>query len=381
MTTPTYATAITPPSFDTVRSDLLSRLGSATVNGWPPSAPQRGLVDGEAAAIQFGYLQNAILAYAASPSQVRQLPVFLVSQGYSAADAADIAKAWVDIVLEWYGVTRIPATQALWSIPLKATSTTTIDNTSRILVQAADGTIFASAQPVPVTLVGGGASQPITFAARKAGTSGNVIEGSISQVLSGPAGLSVDTNETQILTTPARDDETDAQALDRAQGRWGTLSVVLTADGWKYLLLTNVTTLTRVFVDDANPTGPGGLAISLANAVGGASAAEVAAAKAIATKYTIAGAGPVTITSAVALNVPISATLITDGTNPLAAAQGASALSQLAGTLDDWLYVDAVIAALMGVPGVKNLMGLSLGSDVKRPSDGVIVITPTIGAI
>lgn len=394
MTLPTFAQALTVPTVTAEEAALLAQFSGSTLAGWPDGAPQRDLVKGEAMALQWEMLQRAAVAYASSPGRVLQLAAFLVSQGYSATDAADIQSSWVDVLLEVFqlpdgngAVGRIPATFAQWSVPLVSSLSPqapfTVDPTSTIVLQAADGTIFQAAQSSPLTANAGNSYRIApTFRARVAGTSGNVIGGTIAKILSAPNGIAIDATRPQVETVVARDQEGDADALARAEARWGTLSGVLTAAGWQYVLLTGVPSLTRVFVDDGNPLGPGSVALALVDGAGAATAAEVAAAQAIASGLRIAGMGPVGVAAATQLTVPVSATLKTTGANPaLAAAQAASALAQLGPKVTgDFLYLDAVIQALMNVPTVINVPALSLTADIRRPVGGVIVLQPSVSA-
>lgn len=379
MTSPTYDLALAVSTLTAVEADLLSRLDPTTVAGWPASAPQRQLVSSEAVPLQFLQLQRAILTRTASPAQARQLRAFLISQGYTAGEAAAVASAWVDIVLERYGTWRAPAQKAAWAIPL--TGSGSVSGTS-IVLQADDGALFVSAQASPVSLPG-----TVAFAARTAGLSGNVIAGSITQIIAAPANVAGVGVGAQLLTSAGRDTESDEDALDRATNRWGTLSGVLTVAGWKYVLTApelagSVPTLTRVFVDDANPAGPNSVGLGLANGAGAATADEVAAATVQAARYSIAGMGPVLVYAAPQLTLAIAATVKTDGSNPLAAAQAASALVQLgARTLPPVLYLDQVIATLMGVAGVVNVPSLSLSADVAIPGGTALVISPTVTAL
>ena len=380
MTLPTFAQALTVPTVAAEEAALLASFTASTLAGWPTGAPQRDLVHNEALALQWEMIQRACVAYAASPSRVLTLAAFLVSQGYSATDAATVASSWTDLVLEYFQSPRLAATYATWSVPLIGTAPYTVDSTSAIMLQASDGTIFQAAQGAALTgNVGNSYKIAPTFRAQNPGTSGNVIPGTILSIMQAPAGISLDLTGTQALVAPARNQESDVDALTRAQGRWGTLSGVLTKAGWAYVIQTGVPTITRVFVDDTR--GDGSLTIELADAAGAANASEVAAAQAIIAGLQIAGAGPVTGAAATQLTIALSATIKTNGTNPLAAAQAASALAALGPAIaGNWLYVDAVIVALMGVSGVINVPLLSLTADVARPASGVIVLSPTITA-
>jgi hypothetical protein len=390
MTAPTYAAALAVPTIPEVEADLLSRLPASLLAGWSADAPQRQLLSAEAQALQFQEVQRAASAYAASPAQVRQLRAFLVAQGYSATDAADIAAAWVDLVLEVYQSPRIPASRASWLIPLAAPSSQVIGPSSTIVLQADDGTLYQSAQLSALALVSSGGLYrgAVVFNARAAGSGGNAItQGTTLHVVQGPAGLVVDTSSGHFptLLVPGRDTEADEDALARAVGRWGTLGGVLTRDGWRFVMQTpevgGVATLTRIWVDDTNPLGPGSVRILVGNDVGAPTAAELAQAQGQGARFRPAGQGVVGVEAALVTTVAISATLATDGTNPLAAAQAASALVQLGGRVVDVLYLDAVIGTLMGIAGVVNVPALSLSADVVRPPGTVLAISPTVTAL
>lgn len=379
-TLPTAAQARTVSTVSALEAQLLAGFAASTLAGWPPGAPQRDLVTAEAGALQWEQVQRLCIAYAASPQRILQLAAVLQAQGYSATDAASVASAWTDVVLEIYQTPRIAATLASWQIPLQSAGPFTVDNTSTITLQAADGTIFQAAQLSPLQAnSGNGYTIAPTFAARNPGTSGNVIPGTINRIMSAPVGIQI-TGTGQALLVAARNAESDVDALTRAQARWGTLSGVLTASGWQYVLLTGVPTLTRVFVDDTNPGGPGSLGIAIANGAGPALPSEVAAALAIVAARTIAGTGPVALAAATQLVVPLAVMLRVIG-NPLAAAQCASALAQLGPALaGNVLYLDDLRVVCKGIAGVVGDVGLSLTADVARPPGGVIVLSPTVTA-
>jgi len=369
----TYEEATTAPTQEEKHDDLLADCvdQGCTVAGWSDSAPQRAMVEGNATALAFEAGMRVQLAKA---STLR--------------GCAELDDTWVDQGLTWYQVARIAATQAVWEVPLliaQASAPVTIGPTSRILLQVADGTIFECSQGSAVTLnAASNYRGRVAFTARLVGTTGNQVPGAMAQarVIAGPAGLSVDSEATAALTTAARDAETNETAIARAEGRWGTLSGVLTAGGWRYVLCTpeagGQATITRVFVDDTNPNGPGTTAIYLANAAGPASADEVAAAQTQASGLTIAGTGGTTVAACVAETVELVVDLLVVG-NPLASAQAVTALVQLAGAVTgDILYLDAITATLMAIPGVRNVPTMSVEEDIVRPRNGVIVLSPTV---
>lgn len=393
---PTYAQALLVPTVDEETADLLSRFPPSLLAGWPADAPQRQLVTSDAQALQFEKIQRAALAYAASPGQVLQLRAFLIAQGYSTTDAAAIASAWVDVVLEVYQTPRLPATKAEWSVTLRTPSPQTVSAQSQIVLQALDGTFFLSNATSPVNFTSGNSfTASVPFIARQVGTSGNVPAGSIQYLNQGPAGMTVynPSASTQTSLVAARDAGTDEDSLAIATGRWGTLSGVLTDAGWAWVMQTPAVggdpSLTAVYVDDTNPLGPGSVSITVGSAVGLPSAQALATAQAQGRKFTIAGVGPVVVGPVTVLQVDIAATLKTDGTNPLAAAQAASALGQMGGKVKDALILDAIIATLMGIPSVLNITSLALWNDnggspvslpladIPRPPGSSIVVNAT----
>lgn len=369
-----YLAATTATTEDQARTAALDACieQGCTVAGWGDEAPQRAMVEDQATAVAF---ESGLRVQVALASTL--------------AGAAQVSDDWVDQGLTWFGPgsARIAASFATWSVPVVATQAAApvfVGPQTQALLQADDGTVFLVSQPSLVTISSDTAYKGrIAVVARLHGTSGNQVPGAISRIIQGPAGLSIDGAAAQILTSPARDAETNAAAITRALGRWGTLSGGITAAGWRWIVATpdlgGIGTITRVFVDDANPFGPGTVALYLANAAGPATVGEVADAQAQVDRYTLAGTARVRCFAAAAATVSFAARLATDGSNPLAAAQGATALLQLASALTgDVLYLDAIIATLMAVRGVFNVPELGIEADIMRPSNGVIVLQPTV---
>jgi hypothetical protein len=348
MANPTYQQALLVPTVAAETADLLARFPPTVVAGWSPQAPQRQMVDAEAQALQFEMLQRALIAMVASPTQVLQLEAFLVSQGYSASDAANIASTWVDVFLEWYqipngqgGVGRIPALAAVWSIPLIATSTQTIDGTSVIILQATTNQFFVSSQSSAVQLNSGNSFQAsVQFTARDPGTGGNVTPGTILSVIQGPAGLSVNSG-TQTLVSAGRDAETNEAAVARALARWSTLGAGWTDPSFDYLIPLLSPTTTRHYVDSANPFGPGTTGVFLANAAGPSTGPSttpgtecyLVSQGLAAINVRPNGSGQVVVQAATAYPDTITVTVKGDGSNPTLATDIANAINSLTSQL------------------------------------------------
>ena len=371
--TATLDEALTTHTAAELEADMIDDLAAdgADVQGWDDVAPQRLLVsqNSRARAHAEGLRRAAVLG------------------GYLLR-AREAGPSWVAEALRWYGVAKVAATRSVHTFrlacPASAGPYTIASSSGELVAQADDATLFVSSNPAAVVVPSGGTAL-CQFTARTAGTSGNQLPGFVSRLIVGKPGLTVSnapgTGSSRDVV--ARDEETDEQAIARALGRWGTLAGVLTREGWRYVLLTpeigGVSTLTRIFVDDANPDGPGSLRIYVANAAGAPTAEELAAAQAQATRYTIAGAGLVTVLGAVERVVSFSAQLLTDGSNTLAAAQAATAVSTLVSSLEaNTLYFYAVTEALTSPAGVTTILSIDLAGDVTKTLGEVFVVSPTI---
>lgn len=398
----TWAEATTSKSAAEVRGDLLAACveQGCTVSGWPSVAPQRALVEGNASALAYETELRAALAKLASPP--------------TAEDAGD---TWVDAGVSWYdldngvgGKGRIPASVAVWNVPLvvaAAAAPLVIDASSAIQAQADDGTIFVSA-PSNLLILNATTSYRavVRFVARKPGTTGNVIAGQITRIISGPAGLSVDDAESQVLVTAARDQETSAEYIRRGLGRWGTLGAGWTLPSFDYLIPKFAPTVTRWTVRDDNPLGPGTIKVTVANAAGTATAGEISAVKAGLDAHNVRslGSGKLVVVGATPHPLTLAAALDTDGSNPTVLAQAGAALLALARAFPlgiATLTVDVVRAVLMGAPvetitipvgsgsqilelnlpgfsSVERIASLSLGADVMIGDAEVLALTPAL---
>lgn len=339
----TWQEALTPTTAEEYVDENLAELEAAgsTINAWGPDAPQTAYVNGIARAEAALSTNISLLAATASPQTV--------------ADAGD---SWVDAVLSWFAIVnadgttgRIQATQAVWTIGLNIATTNapvTINasNASGIQAMSANGVIFQCTQASPVTLGTPTFTGLVQFTALIAGTSGNVTPGSITRIISGPAGLTVNLVTTQTLTATARDQETNGQYIGRALGKWGVIApsegnptgtAGWTINSFNFLIpfFGNNTALnasvTRWAVDDANPNGPGTVQVWLADAAGPANAATVAAVDAglNGTNVKPVGSGPLTVAPAVAATLTINITLTTDGSNPTVATDCQTAVENL----------------------------------------------------
>ena len=386
--TTTWKDALTPTTQPAFRSKILAQsvTNGVDLNGWSAKAPQRALVELDATALAYESSLRAQLAAVASPATV-------VAAG---DDWVDAKIAWFDLDNGVGGKGRIPALKAAWRVPMTCTAAAapiTIDNTSTIQIQAADGTIFESAQSTPVVLnAGSGYAGTVTFTARKAGASGNVTPQSITKVILGPAGLSI-ASGTQTLSSAGRDAETSTALIQRALGKWSTLGAGWTLPSFDYLIPLFAPTVTGWRVRDDNPLGPGSVLVIMRNAAGPSSGAENAAVLAglTSSKVRPVGTGLVGVISANPLVVNVAGVVTGDGSNASLSTSCSSTLTTLAaaspigGDGDGYLRAALLVEALMGgastkygLPGFtgsKNVVLTSPVADVAFGLDSVLSFT------
>lgn len=318
----TLQQALTPSTVAQERALLLLELTAAgsDVSGWSDGAPQRAFLEGEARALS---AETDIRVSLASTASVD----LCIAAGPS----------WVDAMMSWFGLARIPASYAVWNVPLQITAalgTLTINSSSVIQLQAQNGAIYNCTQASAVIINGASSLKGVAqFTARTAGTSGNVTPGQITKVIAGPAGLSVDTGTTQVLTSVARNAEGDVDFIARGLGQWARQGAGWTLPAFDYLIPfygNNGSTLnvTRWYVDASNPNGPGTIQVYLADAAGPATGPEVAAVSAGLNSPEVKplGTGAATVVAATDHALVITATLLTSGTNPTVGAQAEDVL-------------------------------------------------------
>lgn len=405
MADPTYADAITTQTSDEIRDDtLLPALVDQGVDvaGWPSTAPQRGLVEGDARALAYEQSVRAQMAKTKSPT-----------------DCIAAGSSWVDARLAWFslddgtgGKGRIKATKAQWDLPIKCTaaaSPLTIDNTSKIVIQSTGGVYFESTQSSAVTLNSGNSyAATVRFTARAAGTSGNVGASTLTNgaIVSGPGGLSIGvTTPTQSVS--ARDQETDSEYVARGLAEWAKLGVAWTDPSFDFWIpLAGTQTITRWRVKDDNSYGPGSVGVVIANATGVPSDEEKAAVEALlgSREVRALGSGPLVVVKAAADALSVNIDLESDGTNPNLAANAQAAVLALLNafplgpaTLDDSLVRGVALGGrytsisvdigggktktitpnLPGFTGAVAINSIDLVAPHSVPTDDVLI--PTVG--
>lgn len=357
MAPPTYQDALTPRTVASERGFLLAELAASgsNVSGWSDGAPQRAFLEGEARAIS---IETDIRAAIAASNDV----ALCIAAGDSWVDAR---MSWFDLSNGQGGKGRIPASYAVWTIPLQITSalgTLTINAATAIQLQATNGTVFACTQASTVVINAATSFKGVaTFTARTAGaTAGNVSGATINKVILGPAGLSVDTGGTFTETSVARDQEGSLDFIARGLAKWAQAGAGWTTPAWDYyipLYGNNGSNLnvTRWYVDETNPDGPGTVHTYLANAAGPATTDEVNAVEAGLNGRNVKPVGAVDNNVSAAVDHPliINLTLTTDGSNPTVATSCETAINTLIAAFPlgpATLVVDLVSAIARGAP-------------------------------
>ena len=353
MTLPTYDNTLIVDSLATVQSVLLGSVSDSNTSSWAPESPQYGLLAGEANMLRTFEIQRMILASSASPSKLLALPAQLIALGYAPSDARTIASSWVDARLEWYGVSRVQAQQAQWtigvSIPVSAAPLTLTSSTTAVFTSQT-GVVFILSISSPVTLTSGSLTANVTVTARNAGTSGNVVPGTITQC-SGPVGLTVNTSASQSLLIAGREAQGDSQAIQTAQGRWAALGAGYSAKAFDYLIPTWCPTITQWSINDAAPLGVGTACVYLADAAGPATSSEVATVQAALNANQALCSNGVTAYAGTVASVPVTATIQSDGTNPNLLTQATAALASIQAAIPmkgAVLPISLIVAALQG---------------------------------
>lgn len=287
--------------------------------------------------------------------------------------------AWLRrLAKSWYQVEWLPATKAVHTF--KLTNETTggpfTFGPRQLVATTADGILFRSVDGGTIN-AGVGQTLELLFSAEKAGIIGNIGAGQITKLVTGIPGVAIE-NEVGSLVAAGVEDETNQQLVDRSHARWSTLGAGGHSAAFLYLVRQAAPTVTRVFVRDDNPGGPGTVYLYLSNPAGPATAEELAAAIAYLAPLKPLGSGPVSLFASTPVIVNVAGTLYTDGTNAAALAEGQLALATLAsGFIKPVLYLEVLRSRLMSVRGAINVVLSSPPGDTTILAHEVLQITTT----
>ncbi|WP_437591485.1 baseplate J/gp47 family protein [Sorangium sp. So ce1000] len=290
---------------------------------------------------------------------------------------------WVDqFVKGKYGIDRDHATKTLWRCTVTCAAAPAGPYpgiTSGLMVVSTDaGVEFENADRFDLA---SGETRSELFRARLAGLTGNINPGDITRLVTSYPGVTV-TNVTMLR--PGRDAEGNEAYIARGRSRLsgtsaggGSGSYVRWVDE-AFAAAGVEKTITSVRIDDANPFGPGSVAVYLANAVGGATAEELA----IVTPYLEArhftGSGRLVVAASPTrvINVP-GIVYVTGNASVLAQISLVLAALQVELQGSAVVYRAEIIQRVMGVPGVYNYDPGGLADTLLAPGE-VPVFTNSI---
>lgn len=228
-----------------------------------------------------------------------------------------------------------------------------------------------------------GAFADVAVEAVTAGADWNIPNGTALALVTDVPGVTI-TNPAYLatgtwITSAGGDEQTDASLRLSCSSKWATLGTGSPPAAYIAWALAAAPTLTRVKVDDANPSGPGTIELILANSAGGASANELLDVQTYVDPRVPAGA-VCGYTAAVNLPVTVTGTVRVRAANRDAAEAAVTqafidlaASIDIGGNDDATLYGAEILELVMAPAGVVNFTPLP--SDVAIARDEVPVFT------
>jgi uncharacterized phage protein gp47/JayE len=292
---------------------------------------------------------------------------------------------WLDLLaFNVYALTRFPGVTTVGTVRLTdavGSGPFTVSD-GQVTVQAASGQRFTSVGSFTLPQSG---VVDVTVRAEEPGASYNVGNNTITALVTALPGVLV-SNPPLLsgtwVTTQGADEESDELLRLRCRNRWPALGTGSPAAAYDLWAKTADSSITRTRVRPS-PTVEGQVEVYLAGASGPAGPGAVASADAY-----IQPRVPLTVTAlvqaAVGVSVPVTATLnvfsgfqtqaLIDAT---AAAQAYFRSVDIGGTV----YLTAIIEALMGPAGVRNVTVSAPGADVPLTPTQVAVPTLTLSVV
>lgn len=254
------------------------------------------------------------------------------------------APAWGELAAEdFYEIIRDPAIPTLGKMRVTAATgagSTTIQ-TGQLIVRYGAGSgqiLFTNTEgftPNP-----GGAAVEVAMTAQQAGAAGNIGNSATLALVTSYPGLSVTnpaiTGTQTWITRRGRDAETLPKLKARCDQQWSNLSFDVSSERFARIIRDafeasgETSPITRIYVDDTNPDGPGSVWVYMARDSGPATADDVALVNAYVTPRYKAGSGPFASKAAVVLTITISGTIKGPANETTALTQASAALSALA---------------------------------------------------
>ena len=315
----------------TIRTTIYTSLAAdgVTVSGLQPSSLLRALPEVFSRIEADSETTRVNLAWGAYPSGW----VNLSTDGWGELCASD-----------FYQVTRDPALETLGKFRITATSTasaTTI-GTGKLTVRYGAGSsqkLYTNAEPFAPLPSG---YVDVAMTAQVTGAAGNIGNGATLYLVTAYPGLTA-TNPaisgTQTwITRRGKDAETMVSLKARCDARWADLSFDVSSERFARIIRDafeaagETNPITRIYVDDTNPDGPGSVWVYMARDSTPATAADVALVDAYVTPRYKAGSGPFASKAAAVLTITIDGTIQGPTNEAAALVQASAALSALAPT-------------------------------------------------
>lgn len=238
-----------------------------------------------------------------------------------------------------------------------------------------------------------GGTLDLEVVAEVSGTGSNVANGTITTLQTPLAGVTVSNpaygGTGTWITTAAVDAEADGTLRTRNTSRWGTLSYASPAAAYENFALGADPDVTRVWVDDSNPGGPGTLYVYCARAAGTATAPDVANVQAAFNLKHPCNAIPTAIAATEQLqDVTFTAYIETAKNTSATQAAIAAAVDAVINTLPiggnhppgsatGYLYRSELLGAITAIDGVEGVTMTAPAADVALTSARHVLVRNT----
>ena len=300
---------------------------------------------------------------------------------------------------DFYQITADPAVATVGKFRIAATaaasgSTVQIGGLVVRYGSGATQVLYSNTEPFTPVL---GSTVDVTVAAQVAGAAGNIGNNATLALVTAYPGLSV-TNPVigstgTWITTRGQNVEALPKLAQRCYERWADLAEGTSAERFARLVrlaftsagLTNP--ITRIYVDDSNPLGPGSVELHLATDAGPASGDEVTRVQNYIhhpTDSTLrrwsTGQGTLQASAAGTLAIPVTGTIKGPADSASALVQASAVLAALAPTYaigGAVVYLEQIRAALLyGVTGAVNVTLTLPAGDTTITAGAIVSFTP-----
>lgn len=235
-----------------------------------------------------------------------------------------------------------------------------------------------------------GSSVDVKMKAQLPGVSGNIATSSTLKLVTAYPGLSITnpavSGQSTWITTRGKERESQASYARRIRARWADLGPATVAERFALLVRYAFTSagldnpITRIYVDDTNPLGPGSVKIYLATDSGPASAAEVARVQAYIAPRWAVGAGEFLAAAAATYAIAVTGTIKGPSNEDTALDQADVALADLEVLYPiggATVYLEQIRSALLvGVTGAVNVVLSAPSADTLIPAGSIVSFTP-----